>query len=372
MIIKIQGMKKYWNLVVIAAACLAWATDALGQDPNYSQWLNSPLYYNPAFTGLNTGLRARFSYRDQWPNLPVDYKTMYFSADLGERSLPGAGGIGMIVNSDNQSFGFIKNLSASITLSARIPIASYMTAQVGIKAGIMQKRLNWDDFVFSDQLNERFGNIFNSNLPPPDQQKRLFPDFGVGGILQFVAFGGTMTGTAGIAVDHLFEPDESFYSLDRSRLPRKYIGHFDAILALGEDLSGKYAMKGIGDPLKLNPGIIYQNQNGMGSIQVGLNALKYNIYFGCYYQSTAVSDHTSSLMLLAGYRYIASDEAVIKFMYSYDLEVSGNLVGTGGAHEISVILEFSRLRFFGKNRYEECPAMESKEIKFTRLECSTF
>ena len=48
------------------------------QDPNFSQHFNAPIYYNPAYTGLTTGLRARFLYRDQWPSLPVDYKAYHF------------------------------------------------------------------------------------------------------------------------------------------------------------------------------------------------------------------------------------------------------------------------------------------------------
>ena len=98
-------MKRFLYALVFVSGLVTNGLVAFCQDPNYSQWLNTPIYYNPAFTGLNLGLRARFSYRDQWPNLPVDYKTMYFSTDLGDRSLPGAGGLGLIVNSDNESFG---------------------------------------------------------------------------------------------------------------------------------------------------------------------------------------------------------------------------------------------------------------------------
>ena len=37
----------------------------------------------------------------------------------------------------------------------------------------------------------------------------------------------------------------------------------------------------------------------------------------------------------------------IKFMYSYDIQISGALQGTGGAHEISLVLEFDKLSIFG-------------------------
>ena len=68
-----------------------------GQDMNYTQYFSTPLYVNPAFTGINTGVRARFLFRDQWPSAPIAYKSYYFSADLGDRALPGAGGLGLVV-----------------------------------------------------------------------------------------------------------------------------------------------------------------------------------------------------------------------------------------------------------------------------------
>jgi hypothetical protein len=79
----------------------------------------------------------------------------------------------------------------------------------------------------------------------------------------------------------------------------------------------------------------------------GLNLLKYNIYLGAWYKSTLTGVVNSSVVLLAGYRYIFMEDMSIKFMYSYDLQVSGALNGTGGAHEISVVLEFDKLSIFG-------------------------
>jgi type IX secretion system PorP/SprF family membrane protein len=351
---------------------LLWNGRTSGQDPNYSQWLNAPVYYNPAFTGLNTGVRARLSYRDQWPNLPVDYKTMYFSVDAGDHSIPGFGGLGLIINSDNESFGFIKNLSAGLTLSARIPFNAHIIGQVGIKGCFVQKRLNWNDFVFSDQMDEKYGNIYSTKVSPPDALEKIYPDFGAGGLIQFSGLEGVVIGTAGFAVDHIFQPDESFYATENSKLQRKYIGHFDAIITIGETPVDKPAVRGLKDPMKINPGILYQNQNRLSSVQFGVNMLKFNVYLGCYFQSVAVNNNSSSLMLMAGYRYIISDNFNIKFMYSYDMEVAGKMLGTGGAHEISLIFEFSKLQIFSKNRYEECPASPTKEIKFKRLECSTF
>ncbi len=366
-------MKKILYSVIIFLGHFGLIPGTMGQDPNYSQWLNAPLYYNPAYAGLNTGLRARFSARDQWPNLQQDFRTYYFSADFGNRNLPGSGGIGLLVNKDNEGVSFIKDLSIGIALSVRIPLASNIIAQVGIKGSLVQKWLMWNNLVFSDQLNPKYGNIYSAAVTPPDDQQRMFPDFGVGGLVQFVNKEGNVSGTAGFAVDHIFQPDESFLSIAKSPLPRKYVGHLDFVISMGNGpSSSQNPMRGFGDALKINPGIIYQNQHNMSSIQVGLNMLKYNFYLGGYFKASSYSNGTTSLMLLAGYRYMIAGDISLKFMYSYDIQISKNLQGTGGAHEISLILEFKSLRLLGKKRYEACPAIDEPDLKVSSLECSPF
>ena len=367
-------MKKILQIpVLLGLGLFLLMSSARGQDPNYSQWLNAPLYYNPAFTGLNTGFRARFSARDQWPNLPVDFRTCYFSLDMGDRNLPGSGGIGLLVNRDNEGIGFIRNLSVGLSLSVRIPIARNLICQVGVKGSFVQKWLEWNDFVFSDQLNAKYGNIYNSSLSPPDDEQRFFPDFGVGGLLQFMNQEGTITGTVGFAADHLFQPDESFLSVAKMPLPRKYVAHLDLIFSMGHGPnSSQNPARGFYDPLRMNPGIIYQNQNGMSTIQAGVNMLKYNIYLGGYFKATTVNEPATSLMLIAGYRYIMGDNVNLKFMYSYDIQVSKNLQGTGGAHEISLILEFRGIKINSPNRFSTCSSENGPDRKKTYLECSPF
>jgi type IX secretion system PorP/SprF family membrane protein len=338
--------KNLRQIMVTLLGCLLLAPFARGQDPNYTQYFSEPLYFNPATTGINTGLRARFAFRDQWPNLPVDYRSYYFSADLGDRNLPGSGGFGLIINSDNEGISFIKNLYAGVALSVRIPLSSLMAMQVGIKASIVQKKVNWDDFVFSDQLSEKYGNIYLSQFTPPDQNSKVFPDFGAGGVLQFANDGGNVAGTAGFAVDHLFTPDESFLTTATSPLPRKFVGNLDLVVSAGgRGSAGMYY--GTHEPLKLNPGIVYQNQGKKNIFEAGMNLLKYNVYLGAWYKGSFDQNTGSSLALLAGYRYSFAEDMSIKFMYSYDIQMSGNLQGLGGAHEVSLVLEFSRLSIFG-------------------------
>lgn len=132
------------------------------QDMNYSQYFSTPIYYNPAFTGINNGIKVRFLFRDQWPTLPVDFKSYYFSADLGE--------------------------------------------------------MTWYLLICWIQS----GVYYQTSFIPPDAKKRIVPDFGAGGIVQFTTATGNISGNLGFSVDHIFKPDISFLSAASSQLARKW------------------------------------------------------------------------------------------------------------------------------------------------------
>lgn len=333
---------------LLILGCLGLSQISQAQDVNYSQYFSSPLYYNPAYTGINTGLRARFLFRDQWPALPIDFKSYYFSADIGDRNLPGAGGIGIMINSDSPGAGLINTLQAALTIGVRVPITSFMVAQIGVKAAILQRKVNWDDLVFADQLDPKYGAIYQTSFIPPDANSRVVPDFAAGGILQFSNEPGNISGTIGFAVDHLFKPDVSLLSDGSAPYPRKLAVHGDAIFMAGYGSSSSM-YGGSGDPLMINPGFMFLSQAGLNSLEIGLNLLKFNVYLGGWYKTTMTGNTNNSIALLAGYRYNFMEDMSIKFIYSYDLQIAGVMQGTGGAHEISLVLEFGGISLFGGN-----------------------
>ncbi|MCX6252422.1 MAG: PorP/SprF family type IX secretion system membrane protein [Bacteroidetes bacterium] len=340
-------MKKYLYSFAVILVLLLNVLTVRGQDPPFSQWFSTPSYYNPAYCGVNSGVRARFLYRDQWPNLPLDFKSYFFSADVGDRRLPGSGGLGLVVISDNEGAAFIHDLTAALNVSVRIPITANLVTQVGIRAGVVQRRVNYNELVFTDMLDPRYGAIYQTSFDLNSASKKVFPDFGAGGLVQFANEPGNITGTIGFAVDHIFKPDESFLSMGTSPLPRKFSAHADFVISTGGGSSANYYGGGGNEDLKINPGVLYQNQDGKGLLEVGFNLLKFNIYLGGWYKNTMKDGPASSITLLAGYRYSFAQDMNIKFMYSYDLQISAPLQGMGGAHEISLILEFDKLSIFG-------------------------
>ena len=333
-------MKKYLKILLFLTFLTFYHnTQVICQDLNYTQFFNAPLNLNPAFTGINEGLKVRFQFRDQWPKLPVDFKSFYFSADIGDRNLPGAGGLGIVVSSDNPGYGLINTLNLGLTFAVNLPLTELSLIQVGMKAGLIQKKINWNDLTFSDQLDNRLGAIYNTDYTNPESGKRIAPDFAVGGIVLFTNPNGNLSGDAGVAVDHLFRPDISFYETEDSKISRKWTIHGDFYFS--------QVQRG-GDPMKFLLATAFINQDKFNSLQVGLNILKYNIYLGGWYRGTLNGPAPNNIIAVtAGCKIPFAPDLTAKFMYSYDIQISGALQGTGGAHEISLVLDMPNVSIFG-------------------------
>ena len=341
--------------------------EAKTQDVQFSQFTNLPLYYNPAYAGLAQGMRAKFAYRRQWVKMPEDFKAMNFNMDIAARGIPGSGGIGLMFDSSNEGGGLIKRNSFGLNLAVRIPIMQDMISQFGISASFVQKHIDWSRLVFSDQLDENYGNIYTSDFVPPSSNKVNYPDFGIGGVFRFSQDAGKdseVIGTFGFAVQHVFEPNESFINLE-SKLPVKIVATVDFQIQQSDNSRG-YNDRGF----KFNPAIIYMNQAGMDSWSVGLNVYKQPIYVGVWYRNSEFQFlDNSALVIMLGLNTNFGDNARMKFVYSYDAMLTDITKATGGSHELTLIFELDDMHLFGSSRGGFSPRSKHN---YRDLECSPF
>ncbi len=318
------------------------------QDANFTQYFNTPTFYNPAFTGINPGLTVRSIFRNQLPRQTFGYQTFSFSADLGEPNLPGFGGVGILVNSDDFGTGLIHEMSLGLGLSARIRFGEYVSAQIGVRASVVQKHINWNDVVFTDQLGTLYGKLYPYYFNPPEDDKKVYPDFGTGILIQYAGQNSRVNGTVGFAVDHLFTPDQSFFPDYSSPLPRKFVVHADFEFAIGKQSDIQHAPKGMNDPLKLSPGILFQNQGSLNQLQAGFNIQKFNFTIGGWYKTMFDSPKASYIAVIAGYRFMFGKELSIHIMYNHDFRIPPTKYGPGEPNEISLIFRFGKVQVFGK------------------------
>jgi len=335
------------------------------QDVSYSQFFNNNIYYNPAFTGRDLGLRMRLHHRNQWNNLPYNYDNYAFIMDVAERSIPGTGGLGLIVQSDFDGIGNIQTNSAALTYAVRIPITRDIITQFGGALSYVQKSIDYDNFIFSDQIDPRFPENFSpSGFVAPEFNTLSYPDFNFGLMLQFFESSrriNQITGTLSAAVHHSFRPDVSFTGND-NRLPRKYV--FAADILLDNERVGYRPGMNNDFFYKLNPGFLYEIHGKLSNFMIGVNAYKNYVYAGVWLRSqNFVYTHVNDLIFLAGLHLPIGDESRLKFMYSYDYVISDARRAVGPTHEISLVFELDGFSLFGdsnmprRNRAgcPECP-----------------
>ncbi len=331
------------NVFFILLGVYFSVTNLLAQDPVYTQFTNSILSYNPAYTGIYEGLHIRFLTRNQAPALETTFRSYHFGADLADRNLPGSGGLGLVVNADNEGTMFVNKYNLGASFAVRVPFTRSIVGQLGIKAGLLRKYIDWAEFERSKTNDDRYEYLYDSAYVRPDVSAINRPDFAVGGVVQFVNGKGCLSGTVGLSVDHLFEPDESFLQTGNAPLPRKWTANADLVWSV-KCHSGNNALKS--SVMKLNPGIVIQHQGNISTLMAGMNATKYGLYLGLWYKGEFGTYQCNTTSLIAGYRYVFAENMSIKFTYSYDKPLSGIEKKNGGAHEISLVLEFNTLKLF--------------------------
>ena len=347
-------MKKTRLYFLIILAFVS-ASALKAQDPMFSQFYNNSMYYNPGAVGLNPGLRANFSVREQWPNLPADLRSYTFAMDFAERNIPGSGGIGLIVMNDESGTGYLKTSSVGLSTSVRVPLQENMVTQVGITTSFVQKRLNWDNLVFTDQLSPVYGNIYESSFQVPDNGNIFYPDFAAGGMFRFTESSNSFSaiqGTFGLAVHHLFRPDESFLGLS-SPLPRKLVITGDLVLEMdggsGEKLYFQKQAASSKNTFKFNPGFIYESQADFRTYMVGVNILKSAIYTGVWFRNrTTELAKSNDLIFMLGLNAKLSDQTRMKINYSYDFVLTEIRSVTGCSHEVSIVIELDDFNLFNR------------------------
>jgi type IX secretion system PorP/SprF family membrane protein len=309
---------------------------AISQEAYYSQFYNAPTYNNPAMVGLYQGLNIRIHYRDQWPQYSDDLKTYNFSLDVAERFMPGAGGLGIIFNTNKEGKGFIKRNMIGAMGSARIKISRYWVSQVGFMAAYVQKQIDTDDFIWSDQLDDKHGVLYpQSSFSGFTEDNISYPDLSLGGVVNYEQR--YVIANFGLAIHHVTKPNESFSSFEM-RLSRKYVFHSDfVILQISNPKKG----------FKFNPGLLYEYMSGFHTYNLGINVSKSVLYAGIWYRNkqSQIYDY-QALILLTGINIpMVNKYSRLKLMYSYDMSVT-NMQGTGGAHEITLRFEFDQIHLF--------------------------
>ncbi|MBC7863219.1 MAG: PorP/SprF family type IX secretion system membrane protein, partial [Bacteroidia bacterium] len=133
-------MKK--SLTILALSVMGVASTALGQqDPQFTQFFNTRLMYNPAYAGTNQAICFSALYRQQWVQFPGAPKTGVFNFDMHHTAL---GGIGFGASIMNDQLGADRTWSARAAFAKHFQLGGNGNGifSLGLDAGIIQKQIN--------------------------------------------------------------------------------------------------------------------------------------------------------------------------------------------------------------------------------------
>ena len=297
------------------------------------------MLFRSAFSGSVGVPRVALQYRNQWSGFNNAFTTYSAAFDMPVQKLQG--GIGGYVLNDTQADGILNTLQFNLSYSVFIQLSENYRLHGALQAGFNQNSLNTNKLIFADNLDPNYGNHGSSaELATLIDPNYNFVDFS-SGILMY-----SKRLFYGIAVHHLTEPNQSFYSgnEDVAKLDRKYTAHFGARLPVY--LYGHNRKK-----FDISPQLIVQSQGQFQQLNYGIFATKRGLTVGTWFRQNF------------GFRY----DAVIfmvgfmkkswQFNYSYDFTISGLRADSGGTSEISLTfllnnsIKSKLLPFF--NQYEE-------------------
>ena len=319
-------------IVLTAFFWSASSTNATAQDPEFTQYFANPLYLNPAFAGTARCPRLTMSYRNQWPAMSGSFVTTAAAYDQHVETL--SGGLGFIVVNDQAGRGTLSTTTASGIYSYQQAVTKKLSLKAAMQVTYMQKALDWGRLTFGDMIDPRRGFIYETQ------------DIPRGGMVQAVDFSTGILGFTdkyyfGLAVHHLNEPNESLV-VGTSRLPMKYTAHVGAVLPLQKSVTGIEST--------ISPNILYRRQGEFQQLNLGLYVNKGPLVGGIWYRGIMFTDYRDAFIVTLG---IKSEQ--VQFGYSYDLTVSELTPATGGAHEISMTIQFECRGNRSKFRQAPCP-----------------
>jgi type IX secretion system PorP/SprF family membrane protein len=327
------------------------------QDPVYSHFWGDRLYLNPAMAGSERGINVSAAARYQWPKITSEFAAYGFSVSAFEPNIGGGWGLSAMQHVEGE--GFQKTSEYSFTYAYRLygPRKRGDLA-FGVRTGYLQRSIDFNKLIFSDQLDPVNGVIFSTQaeLPPSDVIHLFNANAGLD-FRYFLTKSRRSYINLGLSCNNITRPRFSLMYLD-SRLPARYTAY--GTLVIPGNPSGRF-------PFMIKPMVMVSRQGTLDKADLsitmlGIETSSDHIFGGVLYRSAEVYTlpRRDALFIHTGF-YWRTNEAVHSFSYGYEYNISRLAINTGGSHEISYNMDlegfmlFRKLSTMGRKRVKHCP-----------------
>lgn len=197
------------------------------QDFHLSQYDAAPLFLNPSMTGMFDGkYRAHLHYRTQWSTVSTKpFTTAGFSFDMPVKKF----GLGLQIMNFRAGAGSYNALNALLSFSYDLASKTNMHhLAIGVQAGIIQKSIQADKFIFGNQYDAINGGGFNLDIPSNELYKSasiVLPSVNAGLLYYFAKSNARLNPFFGISAFNLTQPEEQFFDATGNKLPLRIYIH---------------------------------------------------------------------------------------------------------------------------------------------------
>lgn len=308
------------------------------QDAHLSQYDASPMYINPAMTGMYQGdYRAYLNYRNQWAAVgtkpwttyAVSYDRPYKRYGMGAFVMNNQAGVGGF-----NVLNFVLSGAYEITQDPKM----YNHLSVGLQLGFIHKSFKPEDYLFDNQYTTDNGGGFDNTLPIGEifENTTVFlPESNLGLYYSNSNTDQKYNPFGGVSLFHLTSPKETFLSHEDNKLPRRLVVHGGM----------NYRMD---DAITITPLLLFMRQKNVNEIKFG--AL---MYYNWTKKKNLNVMEGSETILIFGPSYRNEDALVIHmgmiyqgitYRLSYDINTSplNEVSNYRGGFELSVIYKSPR------------------------------
>jgi len=275
-------------------------------DPIFTQTMATPMYFNPAYAGIEENLKASVQVRAALlagtANITSDA-----SVDIGLPKINS--GVGLMLMTDQEDNASLVTNTINAYYAYELKLNANAHLRLGINASLFQKLFVYDNSTFDTSASA------SQHFYPQNMSTLAIPNFGAGGLYYDDRY------YLGLAVFNLFTPNASFNNDPNGLLSRRYVLQAGEFVNYGNII--------------INPNLQVINQGSLTQILPGCNFSLGSFAFGLSLrQSIPVFDALNFLLGI--------DLGKVKIHYSYDLTLLANNPGAApGVHELSAVVQLS-------------------------------
>jgi len=327
--------------IAIIVSLIACMLKVAAQDPQFTQFYSTPLFLNPAFTGMTYEHRFTAAYRNQWPGIKQTYVTYMAAYDYNLSDLNS--GIGGFALQDVAGTSNLTTTQFGMNYAYRIKVNKSTEIRAGLQIGMHQKKLNYTKLLFNDQLITGAATSRDGGSAEPVN----YFDAGAGGLINSTNF------WLGVSAKHINQPNASLVG-NIEPLPvflSVHGGYRYIISARGSNRSKIEEY--------VSASVHYRHELRYDQLDIGGYYFYKILNLGFWYRGLPFKKYKpgypnrESIAVLLG---LEIPDKNLRIGYSYDLTVSNlGINNTFGGHEVTLVYEIAKKRKRTKRVLVTCP-----------------